>query len=381
MKKKVFYWSPCLSNIGTINSTINSAIGLNKYFNEKYDIFLLNCCGEWNEYQEILCNKGIKIINLNFNYYKFLPKNGFFLSRISYLIIFLFSILPFIKILKRHQPNFIILHMLTSLPLLLLLIGKFKTKFILRISGFPKLHFLRKFLWKKVSFKLSAVTFPTISLLNQIRDNKIFDDKIYFLSDAILNISDFIKKKNSPNFFYNKNKKKYFLSIGRLTKQKNFSYLIKEFSRFSKIYDNYNLLIFGDGEEKKNLIDLINKYNLEERVHLMGYSNNIYNYMKHSEALILTSLWEDPGFVLVEAALSNLFIISSDCKNGPKEILLNGKGGLLFNSNEENALYNKLIDFINSKRDKKKLILAKKNIKKYTIFQHSQILNSILNRI
>jgi glycosyltransferase involved in cell wall biosynthesis len=262
-----------------------------------------------------------------------------------------------------------------------LLIGKFKTKFILRISGFPKLNFLRKFLWKKVSSKLSAVTFPTISLLNQTRDKKIFDDKVYFLSDAILNISDFLKKKNSPNFFYNKNKKKYFLSIGRLTKQKNFSYLIKEFSKFSIIHNNYNLLIFGDGEEKKNLTDLINKYNLEERVHLMGYSNNIYNYMKHSEALILTSLWEDPGFVLVEAALSNLFIISSDCKNGPKEILLNGKGGLLFNSNEENALYNKLIDFVNSKRDKKKLILAKKNIKKYTIFQHSQILNSILNRI
>jgi len=381
MKKKVFYWSPCLSNIGTINSTINSANGLNKYFNEKYDIFLLNCCGEWNEYQEILRNKGIKIINLNFNYYSFLPKNGFFLSRVSYLIIFLFSILPLIKILKRHQPNFIILHMLTSLPLLLLLISKFKTKFILRISGFPKLHLLRKFLWKKVSFKLSAVTFPTISLLNQIIDNKIFDDKVYFLSDAILNISDFIKKKNSPNFFYNKNKKKYFLSIGRLTKQKNFSYLIKEFSGFSKIHDNYNLLIFGDGEEKKNLTDLINKYNLEERVHLMGYSNNIYNYMKHAEALILTSLWEDPGFVLVEAALSNLFIISSDCKNGPKEILLNGKGGFLFNSNEENALCNKLIDFVNSERDRKKLIFVKKNIKKYTTFQHSQTLDSILSKI
>lgn len=222
MKKQVFYWSPCLSNIGTINSTINSATGLNKYFNEKYDIFLLNCCGEWNEYQEILCNKGIKIINLNFNYFRFLPKNGFFLSRISYLIIFLFSILPFIKILKRHQPNFIILHMLTSLPLLLLLIGKFKTKFILRISGFPKLHFLRMFLWKKVSFKLSAVTFPTISLLNQIRDNKIFDDKVYFLSDAILNIGDFLKKKILQFFSIIRIKKNIFFLLEDLLNKKIF---------------------------------------------------------------------------------------------------------------------------------------------------------------
>ena len=381
MKKKVFYWSPCLSNIGTINSTINSANGLNKYFNKKYEIYIINCCGVWSEYKEILYNKGIKIINLNFNYYNFLPKKGFFLSRISYLIIFLLSFFPLIRILKRYQPNFIILHMLTSLPLLLLLIGNFKTKFILRISGFPKLHFLRKFLWEKVSFQLSAITFPTVSLLNQIRDIKIFNDKVYFLADAILNISDFIKKKNSLNFFGINNKQKYFISIGRLTKQKNFSYLIKEFSKFSKIHENYNILIFGDGEEKKNLTHLINKYNLSERIHLMGYSNNIYNYMKHSESLILTSLWEDPGFVLVEAALSNLFIISSDCKNGPKEILLNGKGGFLFNSNEENALCNKLIDFVNSEKDRKKLILVKKNVKKYTIFQHCQTLDSILSKI
>ena len=33
-------------------------------------------------------------------------------------------------------------------------------------------------------------------------------------------------------------------------------------------------------------------------------------------------MWEEVGFVLVEAAISNLFIISSDCKNGPKEFYL-----------------------------------------------------------
>ena len=53
---------------------------------------------------------------------------------------------------------------------------------------------------------------------------------------------------------------------------------------------------------------------------------------------ILTSLWEDPGFVLVEAAYNNLFIISSDCKNGPKEILDNGKRGLLFNNKKKMPL-------------------------------------------
>jgi glycosyltransferase involved in cell wall biosynthesis len=169
--------------------------------------------------------------------------------------------------------------------------------------------------------------------------------------------------------------------VGRLTKQKNFSYLINEFSRFAKINNNFNLLIFGEGEERKNLMQLIAKYNLKQRVYLMGHSDNIYYHMYNAEALILTSLWEDPGFVLIEAALSNLFIISSDCKNGPKEILLNGKGGFLFTSNVRNVLTNMLIEFVNSEKNKEKLINIKKNIKKYTIFQHSIALDNILNKI
>ena len=46
--------------------------------------------------------------------------------------------------------------------------------------------------------------------------------------------------------------KKIILSAGRLTKQKNFSYLINEFSEFSKTNDQFVLLILGDGEKKKN---------------------------------------------------------------------------------------------------------------------------------
>ena len=74
----------------------------------------------------------------------------------------------------------------------------------------------------------------------------------------------------------------------------------------------------------------------------MGFSENIFSYMKKADAFILSSLWEDPGFVLIEAAFCNLFIISSDCKNGPKEILLNGKGGILFKKNKKNELSDSL---------------------------------------
>ena len=48
---------------------------------------------------------------------------------------------------------------------------------------------------------------------------------------------------------------------------------------------------------------------------------NVFKYFKYGELFILSSLWEEVGFVIVEAAMSNLFVISSDCPNGPSEFL------------------------------------------------------------
>ena len=105
--------------------------------------------------------------------------------------------------------------------------------------------------------------------------------------------------------------------------------------------------------------------------------------MKNSDLFVLSSLWEDPGFVIIEAAFSNLFVISSNCPNGPKEILDNGRGGILFKSNEEGALLNSFIEFDKLSWDERvyKKVILKKNISKYTIFKHFKTLETILKKI
>ena len=60
------------------------------------------------------------------------------------------------------------MHLLTSLPLTLLLFFQFKTKFILRISGLPRLNFIRKLLWRLVGKKIFLVTCPSKETLNHI---------------------------------------------------------------------------------------------------------------------------------------------------------------------------------------------------------------------
>ena len=152
MKKNIFYWSPGFSKIATFKAVINSAQSIIK-FDKKYDVSLINFFGEFNEYNLNIKNKEIELINyFNDKILKYLPKYGWLKSRLSFLFIFLLSFFPLKNLLSKKKPEFIIIHLVSSLPLFLLILFSFKTKFILRISGYPNLNIFRVFLWK-LAFK------------------------------------------------------------------------------------------------------------------------------------------------------------------------------------------------------------------------------------
>ena len=125
-----------------------------------------------------------------------LPISGFIKTRILSMILFVLKIFPLYFLLKREKPDYLIIHLLTSIPLVLLLFFKFETKFILRISGLPRFNFLRKFLWKRISRKILLVTCPSLEAKDYIKETKIFDEnKIVVLYDPIINNSLIFKKK------------------------------------------------------------------------------------------------------------------------------------------------------------------------------------------
>jgi glycosyltransferase involved in cell wall biosynthesis len=381
MKKKIFYWSPCLNPVGTVKSTLNSAVSAMQYGSDFFEVTLINACGEWDEYLNYFEENHVKIINLRYKFFKYLPKHGYIQSRFSYIAIYLLCFFPLIKVIKTYKPNFFIAHLITSLPLTVMSLLPLDTKFILRISGMPKLNFIRKSFWKIISTKLHKVTSPSVELMYKLIDLNLFDrKKIFFLPDAIININEFIsKKKLEVNNFKEFNKKRIIFAAGRLTKQKNFSYLIDEFSSFIKSNDEFVLLILGDGEERNKLQKQILEKKLQKNIFLIGHVNNVFKYFKKGEAFILSSLWEEVGFVMVEAALSNLFIISSNCPNGPTEFLSEGKYGILFKNGVRGELSNSLTKYDNLKNIKRHKFEIKKKTKQYTKFQHFLSLKNILN--
>jgi len=380
--KTVYYWSPYLTNVATINAVINSAISLKKY-SKKYEPIIINSCGEFDAYSEKLKKNKIKISNLiTYNYHKFLPSKGFIQSRFSFLIIFLISFLPLLFLVKSKKPDYFIFHLVTSLPMIILNLVTSNTKFILRISGLPNYNKIRKLFWKNLGKKIYKITCPTLATINDLKMLKIFDEKkIFLLRDPIINIKKISKLKNQKSEFNFNNNDYLILSVGRLTKQKNFSFLIGCFDQILNLKKNAKLLIIGEGEEKNNLQKLIEQKNLSNKVFLLGFQENIYNYLKNANLFILSSLWEDPGWVLIEAAISDTLILSSNCKNGPSELIEKNNGGILFQNNSSKDLLKKFreINSLNEKEIFSKKLFVKKKTKKYTMFNHYLNLEKILN--
>ena len=375
MNKKIYYWSPFFSNIATTKAVINSVISLKK-FSKEYDPVIIDVFGEWESEKDLLIKNEIKIIKLELdNFFKEKKIHGYFKSRYYQIKIFILAFLPLIRLIKKNRPDFLILHLVTSLPLLLNFLFNFKSKVILRISGLPKLNIVRNFFWKIVFKKINIVTTPTKATTIYLK--KEFNLKnIHLLRDPILNVAEIKIKK-----YYKDNNSNKFIAIGRLTKQKNFLFLLRCF----KIIINNNpktyLTILGEGEDYDELKNFIETNNLNKNIFLEGFQKNIYNYLVSSNAFILSSLWEDPGFVLVEAAYSNTLIISSNCQNGPNEILENGKNGFLFENNKENSFLQKFKE-LNETSEKNINLMklnAKKMSKKYSLYNHYKSLIKIID--
>jgi len=385
---KVYYWSPFISHVATVTAVINSIISLKKFSTDSVDYRVINVFKEWSPYESVLKKNKIESIDLGtFLDINFLPKLGFIKSRFTYILTYMFSIVKLHNFLKKEKPEFFIIHLISSIPLSLLLFFNYETKFILRISGYPKMTVFRKILWKLCNKKLHKVFCPTNFTKDYMIRNNIFSQsKIFLVRDPVINVNEINKSKKldiENNFNWLKNEK-YIISIGRLTKQKNFQFLISEFSKISINFPDLNLIILGDGDEKEHLKKLIIKKKLTGKIFLLGNQKNIYPFLLNSLFFTITSDWEDPGFVILEAMFSKKIVLSSNCESGPIDIIKDNSNGFLFKNNDSKDFQYKfftILDLLKKEDLKKEEILnsALKTSKFYTLFNHYKDISPHLN--
>jgi glycosyltransferase involved in cell wall biosynthesis len=126
---------------------------------------------------------------------------------------------------------------------------------------------------------------------------------------------------------------------------------------------------------------IVKQKNIHKSVFFIGNQNNVFKYLNKAKCFLLSSLWEDPGFVLIEAAACNTPIISSTCPNGPKDFFTNNSNrGYSFDLSSKNGLSEAFDKFCsNSEKDIFfKKVNAKKYIKKFSFYSHYLSISRIL---
>ncbi len=140
------------------------------------------------------------------------------------------------------------------------------------------------------------------------------------------------------------------LGVGRLSTEKDFPTLIRAFALVKQQYP-VKLVILGQGEELLSLEELVRQLNLVDDVIFPGFVNNPYAYMSKSKMLVMTSIYEGFGNVLVEALIAGIPVVSTNCKSGPTEILAGGKYGDLVAIGDVQGLAAAMINTLEHPRD------------------------------
>ena len=135
---------------------------------------------------------------------------------------------------------------------------------------------------------------------------------------------------------------KKIIATGRLVAQKNFSSLIRAFRLVANEHPDWILEIYGEGVQRQELQDVIERLDLSNNVYLKGYTSQVQQKMLEASCFVMSSKFEGFGLVLIEAMQCGLPCVSYACPCGPKDIITEGKDGFLVPPDDEKVLAEKI---------------------------------------
>ena len=316
----------------------------------------------------------LKYLDKNFNFFN-INWSVSFLSKSKILNSFL-SLIVIIKVLiKKKRVVTISFQSSFFVTLISFLLMK---KIIIRVSEDPfgatkfsqnKIKAIFIFLTKFITYNLCSKILANSKLMKKNISKMIFNKK-----KIILFYNQNISK--NENYQIVKRRKYTFLHIGRLCSQKNQVLLIKAFSILLKKKPNHNMLIVGDGIDKKKLINLTKSLKINDRVKFIGWKKNLTKYYRQSKIFVLPSLYEGLPNALIDALKFNLVAICRDV-SGVRDIY--NKSAIYFENNNANTLSNKMLMGIIKYNYFKNLVKKENNnLKKFFNFDLKYKLKSLI---
>jgi glycosyltransferase involved in cell wall biosynthesis len=212
--------------------------------------------------------------------------------------------------------------------------------------------------------------------LQDIRINQFIKKSDAFVSLTNGDAKDWGNTQNTyiiPNFIPIIPERKYdyitykrIITLGRLDVQKGYDLLIDAWEIVSKKHADWHLDIYGDGDEKQNLMSQLEHLHLNTSISIHGFINDINEELQKSDLFVMSSRNEGFGLVLIEAMANGIPCVAFNCYHGPSDIIKDGDDGLLVEKGNIDALADKICYMIENENVRRKMgIKARENVKRY----------------
>ncbi|HAK9809514.1 TPA: glycosyltransferase, partial [Escherichia coli] len=278
---------------------------------------------------------------------------------------FIKSIFTLRKIIKKTKPDVIHAHMFHAIII---------SRICRLITKMPKLissahntidgSKLRFFVYRITDFLSDITTNVSQDAVNSfIKSHAVNKNKIICVDNGIDTLK--FKKLNLDKSY--SNDKLTFLSIGSLTKQKDYPNLFYALSLFKKEYgSNFVQLIVGSGPLEQSLFQLSTQLGLQDNIIFLGIRHDIPELLSQCDLFILSSAWEGFGLVVAEAMACEALVIGTDC-GGVKDVI--SEYGFIVPSHNYELLKSAIIDAINLTPEQKNFI--QKQARAYIVDKYS----------
>ena len=352
---------------GAGNSIFQLCKGLSK---KKFNISIicLNNCPYDKEFKKI----GIKVYKIKSN------KTIFAMTKVLNITKYLVSkkYIKNIFISNIHYTNILSLIFLRNLDDLKILLVERTPLMELNIY-FNFVDFIKKNIIKLLIYLL--YNFSDSIVCNSKNISKYFKIK-YNLKTKTIFPPSVIYFSKSRQKIYKKNKTLIIATVCRLTEEKGVDVLFQALSLLK--FNNYKLLIVGDGAEKLKLKQISKKLDISKKIKFFGFMKDVRPVLKLSDLYVNSSYFEGFPNSVVEAINYGIPVICSQSHGGINEILLNGKCGTIFKNGDSFDLASKIQKYYNNPKKYFSITkLAKQNIKRFTLRKNIINYENLFNKM
>ena len=175
-------------------------------------------------------------------------------------------------------------------------------------------------------------------------------------------ISNAVGNPEAYKIEFSGKRRKAIVAIGSLKREKDYYTLIHACKKVFEKYSDYVLEIYGDGYLKNDLNNLSVNLGLSEKIKFMGVQKNVLSLVKDASCYVLSSESEGMPNALMEALAIGLPCVSTNCPNGPSELISDEFNGILVPVGDAEKLSNAIIRIIEDEQLANKLSTNAKKI-------------------